>query len=162
MKYFTNCNCIEDVKQVYKQLCLKWHPDIAKEDTTAVMQEINAEYEIAFAKWKNIHRAANGEEYTVDSTTEAPNEFSDVINKIISLQGIRIEIIGSWVWVFGNTYEHKEVLKNAGFRYCSNKKAWTWHKEDVCKKTRKTLSISEIKNIYGSQEVKTKYSPLLA
>ena len=40
-------------------------------------------------------------------------EFSEVIEKIINLQGIIIEICGSWVWLTGNTYFHKKEIKEA-------------------------------------------------
>lgn len=71
MKYFKNINCVEQLKKQYKTLCKKYHPDLNENDTTSIMQEINAEYEQLFNKYKNIHENAEGETYTAkESTTE--------------------------------------------------------------------------------------------
>lgn len=47
MKYFKNCNSIEEVKTQYKKLALENHPD--RGGDTATMQAINAEYAFAIA-----------------------------------------------------------------------------------------------------------------
>lgn len=31
MEYFKNCDCIEELKKQYRELCFKYHPDISKE-----------------------------------------------------------------------------------------------------------------------------------
>jgi len=41
--YFKDCKNIEEVKTLYKQLALKYHPD-REGGSTEIMQEINAEY----------------------------------------------------------------------------------------------------------------------
>ena len=63
---------------------------------------------------------------------------------------------GCWIWVTGNTYGAKDALKAAGFKWCNNKKAWSWHAgERYYKKSKRKLSMEELRNLYGSEEVKT-------
>ena len=71
MKYFNNCKSIEDVKKLYKKLCKQYHPDLNKDDTTEIMKQINAEYETAFERFKNIHESAddNTKTYTSKETS---------------------------------------------------------------------------------------------
>lgn len=106
MKWFNNPNSLEELKKQYKKLALKHHPDIG--GSNAAMQEINAEYDKLFEMLKNVHQTAEGKTYTTETeSTEMPNEFKDIINKLIHFKGIKIEICGSWIWVTGNTINYR-------------------------------------------------------
>ena len=52
MKYFNNIENLDQLRSQYKQLLKKWHPDNPTGDT-AIMQEINNEYEKLFKQLKN-------------------------------------------------------------------------------------------------------------
>ena len=155
MRYFTNVNCIEQLKKQYKTLCKKYHPDLNKDtDTNDIMKAINAEYEKLFAQYKDIHETADGETYTArESTTEQSADFINIINSIINFN-IDIEIIGSWVWCF-NSYEYREQLKALGFKYAAKRKAWVWHSGEY--KARKSkMPLDAIREKYGSDKIKDK------
>lgn len=167
LKWFKDCTNIEEAKELYKKLCREYHPDLNENDTTETMKSINNEFETIFKTLKNKHRADNTDT-TADSrengaeTTETPAEFMEIINGLIHCEGITIELIGRWVWVSGNTYQYKDIIKGLGFRYASRKKAWYWHTaEDACR-SRKALSLDEIKNKYGCQNFATASMPKLA
>ena len=51
MKYFNNIHSLRDLKKQFRALAIANHPD--KGGDTAVMQEINAEFDALFAVWKN-------------------------------------------------------------------------------------------------------------
>ena len=89
-------------------------------------------------------------------TTRRKNGHKNIINRLIVLDGISIEIIGSWVWVTGNTYRHKELIKSLMFRWSSSKKAWYFHGNDYHKTSKKTFTLDEIRDLYGSQTVTSK------
>ena len=76
MKYFIDCETLEELKKEYKKLAMKHHPDMGGNEET--MKAINAEYDKAFAKVKNIHRNKDGETYTKENT-ETASEFKDII-----------------------------------------------------------------------------------
>lgn len=167
MKWFKNCQNLEDTKELYKKLCREYHPDLNESDTTEAMKSINAEFEQVFKTFKDKHRSestdttADNRENGAD-TTETPAEFMKIINTLVSCEGLVINLCGTWLWITGSTFIHKDKIKSLGFRYASKKKAWYWHSsEDSCK-SRKNLSLDEIKNKYGCQNFTTTAIPKLA
>ena len=151
-KYFVDCETLEDVKRLYKKLVFMYHPDVSGSDTTATMQAINAEYEKAFEQYKNIFRNAEGETYTKENS-ETYEQYQDIINNLIHFEGITIEIIGSWLWVSGNTKTYKDDLKEMKFRFSSNKKAWYIRPAGYRKRSRKNFSMDDIRSMYGSETI---------
>lgn len=150
--WFNNPATLEELKKQYKKLAMAHHPDRGGSDSD--MKEINAEYDRLFAKLKNVHKSASGETYTAkQETTETPEQYREIIEKIINLDGIEIEICGSWLWITGNTYDNRETLKSLHFRYSKNKNAWYWHDEGYRKHTGKTFSLDEIRDLWGSEKV---------
>ena len=153
MRWFNNIKSIEELKKQYKNLAIKHHPD--RGGDLKNMQAINVEYDILFKKLKDIHQTSDGQTYEKE-TKETPEEFRNIINKIISIDDIMIEIIGSWVWVTGNTFPHKETLKNLKFRYSKSKKAWYFHDDGYTKIGKKTFTLDEIRSLYGSEVINSK------
>lgn len=157
--YFTNPTTLEELKAQYKKLAFKYHPDCGGD--TETMQKINAEYDALHAELKFKHRNAQGEEYTSKSRTEwggtdeAPEEFRDLIDKLIHIPGITVELCGSWLWVTGNTRDVKDDLKALGFRFSSNKSAWYYHRDGYRKHGKSTKTMDEIRTMYGSQAYST-------
>lgn len=144
--YFENCKTLEELKKEYKRLALKYHPDRPEGDLE-LMKIINNEYEIMFERLQKISNNNN-------EKTENVNDFRDIIDKIINFN-INIEICGSWIWLSGSTYQYKEVLKELGFKWSANKKMWYYRPENYYSKKHKAWTIEEIRNLYGSEKIKT-------
>ena len=155
LKWFRDCHTIEDVKKTYRKLCFKYHPDIYKGDNGETMQQINAEYEIAFEMYKNKHAAKAEQKGTAGSaeaqaqSTEVPEMFKKIINGLVGCDGVQIDIVGTWVWLTGNTYAHKDKIKQLGFKWANKKKAWYWHSPEEKKSTHSKKTLDEIKQKYG-------------
>ena len=155
MKWFNNPATLEELKKQYKTLALKHHPDMG--GTVKDMQEINAEYDSLFARLKNIHQTADGNTYeTKTDSRETADEFREIITRLIILDGVQIEICGSWLWVTGNTYPHKDTLKSLKFRYSKSKCAWYYHNDGYRKNNGKTFTLEQIRSLYGSEVVNSK------
>lgn len=155
MKHFTNCKTAEDLKQEYKKKVRELHPDCnPNKDTTAEFQQMQEEYTKAWELLKNKHMNADGETYEKE-TTETPQEFMDILEKLIHLQGIQIELCGSWLWISGNTFEYREIIKGLGFKWSKQKSAWYYHREPYRKHSKKSMSLDEIRNLYGSAKFDT-------
>lgn len=152
MKWFNHPQTLEDLKKQYKKLAVKYHPDMDGND--ADMKEINAEYDVLFNKLKNIHQTAEGETYTSQTETkETANEFKDIINELIHLDNINIEICGSWLWLTGDTFKHKDILKSLKFKWSKSKKAWYFHSDDYKKSSKKIYTLDQIRDLYGSESI---------
>ena len=152
MKYFTNCKTAEDVKATFKDLAKKLHPDNGgdAEAFKAMMQE----YTTAYNRLKDVHANAAGETYK-KATTQTAEQFADIITQIISCDGLQIEICGSWVWVTGNTYAHRETLKKAGFTWSKSKRAWYNAGEPMTGHRRGRYTMAQIRMMHGSEIVET-------
>lgn len=146
--YFKNVTTLEELKKQYRQLALKYHPD-RPNGNTETFKAIVSEYEQLFKLVKDTHKTKDGKTYT-KPVNEKPSDFIDLINKLINLYGIHIEVIGSFVWVSGETKPHKETLKALGFRYHTTKKVWYKAPSDYIKRNKKAkYSMNEIRNMYG-------------
>lgn len=147
MKYFQNINSLDDLKKAYRRLAMQHHPDCGGDVET--MKQINDEHDRLFEVLKAQHNASADDEH---QTTETPEEFRRIIDALMKLPGLDIELCGRWLWIGGNTREHKEALKAAGCRWSSNKKLWYWHHVEGGRKYhRGTKSIGQIRAKYGSQ-----------
>ena len=161
MAYFKDISTLEELRKQYRDLLKKFHPDNANGSTEAT-QEINAEYDRLFKGLKDRHEKtsdskgegtrADFNKMKYDFTEDA--KLREMLGKIIGFDGITIEIIGNWIWAFDSYIYHKE-LKELGFRYARNKKAWYFHTEAFRKRSHKSLSMDDIRNYYGSTEVET-------
>ena len=149
-RFFKDVKTIEELKAQYKKLAFTHHPD--RGGKTEDMQQINNEYDELLARVKNVHATADGKTYTkTDERADVPDNFREIINAIISFN-CRIELCGSWLWVF-NAYEYRAQLKELGFFYCSAKKAWAWTDNPTNNKHK--LTLEEIRRLHGSEIIKT-------
>lgn len=160
MTYFKNVETLEELRRQYKELLKKYHPDNPQGSTEAT-QSINADYDKLFKVLKNKHesKTATGEKEKSDFNNmkydfSEDQALREVLQKIISFTNINIEIVGCWIWVDGNTYEYKDSLKDLGFKWAREKKKWYFHTESFRKRSHKKLSMEDIRNYYGSTEVK--------
>lgn len=142
---------LDSLKKQYYQLAKRYHPDAGGD--TEIFKAIGNEYE---AIQKLLMKGAN---FTAQNATNAQNvsdAFKAIIDRIIHIPGISIEIIGSWIWVSGNTFPVKEELKESGFKFQGAKKMWYWHAGDYVKRGNSEYTIDDIRARYGSQEINTK------
>lgn len=147
-KYFAGCTTLEELKGEYKKLVMMHHPD--RGGNLETMQEINAEYDETFPRLKNKHKNKDGEAYEKENE-EAPNEFKDLMETLIRMDGVHIEIIGCFVWVSGDTRPHKDQLKAMGFKWHSKKLCWYKAPADYKRRSKKQYAMDEIRDMYGVQ-----------
>ena len=122
MTYFANIHTLNDLKTAFHALALKFHPDCGGSDEA--MKALNAEYTAKFEELKRCQNEAAKADTSgsTKATTEAPEEFINIISALLRLDGLTVELCGCWLWISGNTKEHKEALKAAGCRWAANKK----------------------------------------
>jgi hypothetical protein len=156
MFFFKNCESVEQVKNLYRELAKQHHPD--RGGDTETMQRLNTEYAFAIAK------ILNGESLSQDEINEEirlSEKHREVLEKIATLEGLIIELVGSWIWVSGNTYPVKGVLSEAGFFWASQKKKWYFRQEqNRVHNGGKTLNMDQIKAKYGSTTINNRRKEL--
>lgn len=118
--YFEDCTTIEQIKKRYRELAQQFHPDHNKEtDTNSIMVEINLQYEqFRFKTFTGINHETK-KEYTTNF--DPFDGYRELIDALINLSGIQIELCGTWLWVTGETKQHKETLKDLGFTFSGKK-----------------------------------------
>lgn len=157
MKYFKGIDNIEDLKAEYRKLAMRYHPD--RGGCTATMQAINDEYSRLFERLKDVHKSTRADgprTYTAEQKTkETPEDFIRIINELFKLDGLDVELCGRWLWIGGETRQHKDALKSLGCKWSKNKQKWSWHfPEDAAfKRNRREWNMDEIRGFWGSEKI---------
>ena len=148
MKYLNNIRTLEELKKEYRRMAMKLHPDHG--GSGEEMKILNSEYAALFDRVKDVHINKNGEEYHRESN-EAPSDFINIINELLTLIGIHIEVIGCFLWVSGNTKPHKNKLKALGLKWHSKKECWYLSPERYRRCGNQEYSMDYIRDLYGVQ-----------
>jgi len=138
--YFKDIQGINEAKRVFKTLAKQLHPDIGGTET---------EFKLLNTIYNNIL------EHKIYFSTDAKFdiEIEKIISQILHYENIVITVIGSWIWLEGETKIIKDKLKELGFRWAIKKKMWYFGEK--VRNGGKTKSMEDIKNKYGSTTVKT-------
>ncbi|OHE07368.1 MAG: hypothetical protein A2329_07715, partial [Sulfurimonas sp. RIFOXYB2_FULL_37_5] len=138
---FKGIDGINEAKKIYKELAKKLHPDVG--GTDELFKILNSVYN---------HILEHGLNFSEDA--EFDLELEKVISKILHYENIVIEVVGSWIWLSGDTKNIKDILKELNFKWASKKKMWYYG--EMKGKNPKQKSMDDIKAKYGCQTVKTK------
>jgi hypothetical protein len=55
---------------------------------------------------------------------ELDAEITYTLIELSRLAGLEVEVIGTWIWVSGNTYAHKDALWKLGLNWSASRKMW--------------------------------------
>jgi len=98
------------------------------------------------------HILEHGIYFSNDSKFEL--ELEKIISQILHYDNITIEVIGSWIWLSGDTKIIKDKLKDLSFKWASKKKMWYYG--EMKGRNHKQKSMNEIKSKYGCETLKSK------
>ena len=142
LREFKGVEGINEAKKIYKNLAKKLHPDMVGGDEES-FKLLNAIYTDLIE-----HKIYFSNDFKIDV------ELEKIISLILHFENITIELVGSWVWVSGDTREIKDKLKEIGFKWASKKKMWFYG--EMKGRNPNEKSMEEIKSKYGSETLKTK------
>ncbi len=136
---FKGIEGINEAKKIYKKLAKVLHPDVGGNEE---------EFKLLNAVYTDLieNKIYFSNDFKIDI------ELEKIISLILHFENIKIELIGSWIWVSGDTKEIKEKLKEIGFKWASKKKMWYYG--EMKAKNPNPKSIDEIKSKYGSTTLK--------
>lgn len=137
--HFENITGINEAKKVYKTLAKLLHPDVGGSDE---------EFKILNSIYNDFieHKIFFSNESKIDL------EIEKIISQILHYENITIELIGSWIWLSGDTKAIKERLKELNFKWASQKKMWYYG--EMKSKNPHPKSIDEIKSKYETKTFK--------
>jgi len=138
---FKGVEGINEAKKIYKKLAKKLHPDVGGSEEE--FKALNTVY---------THLIEHKIYFTNDIKIDV--ELEKIISLILHFENITIELVGSWIWVSGDTKEIKEKLKELGFKWASKKKQWYYG--EMKGRNPKEKSMDEIKAKYGCETLKKK------
>jgi len=145
--FFEGIRTMQALRVEYKRLVKANHPDLGGDEAT--MKAINNQYEKA-VEFIRVH----GEQAEqAKAAKEVPAEFMAAVQAVATCKGLVIELVGNWIWITGHTYEHREVLKAAGYHYASKKKAWYWHAPEDSVVSHGRKSLNQIRMKYGCERI---------
>ena len=144
---FREVTGINEAKKVYKTLAKKLHPDVGGSEE---------EFKLLNAIYNDFieNKIYFSNDFKIDLDLEK------IISQILHFENITIELVGSWIWLSGDTKEIKDKLKELGFKWASKKKMWYYG--EMKGKSHGEKSLDEIKDKYGSKTFKKKENEKLA
>lgn len=148
LRFFQNVQTVADLRKEYVRLLKVYHPDNGGDLETC--KAINTEYDYLVGR---LPKDETGKATTSKEDIEIDQELRDIINKIVRFEGLKIEVVGTWIWCDGNSYPYKEELKGLGFQWSRARKKWhftpyesAWHKGHK-------KDFNELRSKYGSTKV---------
>lgn len=152
--YFQGCNTLQEVKELYRTLAKENHPD--KGGNLQTMQEINKQYT------KAINTIAKGGKFTAEEAEAEilqAEAYQQAVNKVVNLEGCKLELIGSWLWITGDTKPHAATLKADPAKFVWAKKktdftAWFFRTAEYKTSNKgQKMGLDAIRTKYGTQTI---------
>ena len=153
MKYFLGVKNANELKSLYRKLCNELHPD--KGGTAINFITMMNEY-------NSIKDSFNNETEGENINAE---QFYNLLQQLEKLTNVRIEFIGSFMWLFdeveGSMYEQKDMIKSFVFegynsaRWAKVKKYWYFSPADY-KSKGKAIDLLKVKSKYGVKSFQSK------
>lgn len=154
-KFFSNIQTLEDLKKVYRKLALKLHPDNNNGNDTDFKSMQNEYDKLYQSLYHTKDKKDTKQNASYEDIRKESDLFKDIISALMKFDDITIDIVGSWLWVYGNTYACKDIIKGLGFKWASKKQKWYYHDiNDGWEKKGKALNYAEITSIHGCDTVK--------
>ena len=155
--WFAGLTEIPAIKKEYHRLALLHHPD--RGGSTATMQSINAAYHAALQRNDGaVSENAEGQEFTYRYNAEREQSVIDFLDKLMASgalsENVRCFLVGTWVWVEGDTRPVKSLLKALKMLWHPQRVMWYWRPPGKRSRFAKDSSFDDLADAYGITEIK--------
>lgn len=167
LKWFKGVTNQKEAKSLYHKLCRQYHPDLG--GSVEIMQQINAEFESIYdklptgSKENSNSKGGSSEQKQTggnNTTRQTAQRFMKIIQRLVKVEGLKIEIVGSWIWLSGDTFKCLKVIKDIGFQYSAKHKKY-YLSDGESGRRGSRYSFQQICDIYGCENVETEKTPKL-
>ncbi len=147
MNYFDGIDLNDEkaVKKQFRKMCLVLHPDKPSGSNVEFLK-LHNQYEdilrgtFKFTKEKAKEQAKAEESFVHDELW------------VNQCEGLIIELTGTWIWLDGETFKYKDLIKENGFKWSRSKSKWFKAPAGTkFKKNKRGTSFGKIKSKYGYQ-----------
>lgn len=153
INFFKGIETREELRKAYLRLMKTYHPDCGGD--TEICKAINNEYDYLSTVLPTSKDQDTNTSKDVKKEIKVDAAIKTIIDKLMHMNGVKIEICGSWVWVDGNTYEWKDELAALGFKWSKPRRKWHYTPYDTGYRRGCRKSFNEIRAAYGSMNVET-------
>ena len=160
MNYFIDCSSVEEIKKLYKDLARKHHPDLG--GSTAVMQEINNQYEKALKGCDGQTTVGDdGKTHTYKWDEQLEKDLAKKIFDLLSLDMNEVDIylVGLWVWISGDTKPYRSQLKELNCRWHSKRGCWYFAGVKSRYSTNSGKGFDDLATKYGATKLRKENNP---
>jgi len=157
MNYFSNCKSINEIKTEYRTLAKKYHPDVNPGISDETMKEINNQYHEALKRFDGFtSKGSDNQDHTYRYDQAIEQEIIDKVIELLKLnmKNVEIEIIGTWIWISGNTKPYRTELKQAKCVWHSKRYMWYFRKMDY-RRRYSNMDMNDLRDMYGSKKYDT-------
>ena len=163
--FFQGCRTPNEVRHRYRDLAKQYHPDLGGDNGT--MTEINYQHEIALQRLSGTYhetrknRQGQSYRYTYTYDRDREDAIARMIIELLRLKMARVtvELVGSWIWVYGNTRPYKEALKAMKLRWSGKRKKWYYTQSRRRRRAASKASFEGIRTKYGSRIFQEEEAP---
>lgn len=139
---FFGCTSADEVQLRYDELSKVFV------DQEEMLQAIKTEFSTLMAVLSESKPAIEEEKEKVSLP-----DIIKVLQEKVNPEGLKLEIVGKWLWLSGATFAVRDVLKSLDFRYSPDKKSWYWRSEEDRSSNEKPVPLEMIREKFGSQLV---------
>ena len=145
----------DSLKQAYRSACFKFHPDHGGDPE--IMKLVNLAFECL-----NNYTWGAWDAKQAQKETPLTETLTKVWNKVNHFPYITGEIVGTWIWVSGESWRYKKQLKELGFKWSPNKRAWFYHAPGYRKRSKRSFDMDEIRGMFDSSDLETEQAAAVA
>lgn len=165
MNYFNDITTLDQLKNEFRKLSMKLHPDTSGYDS-------QADFVKMYAEFKNLSKRLKFTTgHKADETFDA-DKFYNRMQHFNGLKDIKVSFVGSFIWledeVKGAMYQQKDAIKAIrldGYnfaRWARKKVSWYFSPQDYKQLSKGKKTLEQIKSTYGCNSFKTKQGKFLS
>ena len=155
MRYFADCKTLDQGKKVYRKLLLEVHPDSGGDEKAC--KDLIRQFEMFLRR--AVYEVVAEEQYkhTGKRYNRFENEMDDYwytqLQAVMGLN-VRVEVIGSWIWIFDSSPLDVLTLSYYDFTYSKKHEGWFWANWNKGPynyrfKGNKNFTMGELRDLWG-------------